>query len=389
MKSFKKIALAVVAAMTMGTLIATPASAAPMTVALATGATFGTANTTASDIATPAQLTVPSDNEVNATDVLRIIATVDTGTSVTATATNATIVSALHSSAAPVTASSGSASLTIATGTGTTATFYVYTKTTAIGNVVLTNQGTTLTYYVQGTVGKINNLSVSAPANGAAGTVQTITVTATDIFGNKVSGKSITGRVFGSGGTLETSTATTGATLATFGVATFKLTLPTASTRSLVEFSLTTATDGESADVTGLPVRTLAPFAEIAVRDLTAELAKVQADLAAEKAARAADATAAATAAATAKAAADAAAAKAASDLVTANAEVAKLKADAVIAKAASDKALADAISKAAADAAAAKAASDKSIADLKAAFNKLARSWNKKNPKAKVALVK
>jgi hypothetical protein len=279
--------------------------------------------------------------------------------------------------------------LTIATGTGTTATFYVYTKTTAIGNVVLTNQGTTLTYYVQGTVGKINNLSVSAPANGAAGTVQTITVTATDIFGNKVSGKSITGRVFGSGGTLETSTATTGATLATFGVATFKLTLPTASTRSLVEFSLTTATDGESADVTGLPVRTLAPFAEIAVRDLTAELAKVQADLAAEKAARAADATAAATAAATAKAAADAAAAKAASDLVTANAEVAKLKADAVIAKAASDKALADAISKATADAAAAKAASDKSIADLKAAFNKLARSWNKKNPKAKVALVK
>ncbi len=389
MNSFKKIAIAVVAAMTMGTFVATPASAAPMTVALATGSTFGTANTTASDIATPAQLTVPSDNEVNAADVLRIIATVDTGTSVTVTATNATVVSALHTSTAPVTASSGSSSLTIATGTGTTATFYVYTKTTAIGTVVVTNQGTTFTYYVQGTVGKINNLAVSSPSSGAAGTVQTITVTATDVFGNKVSGKSITGRVFGSGGTLESTTAVTGTTLATFGVATFKLTLPTASTRSLVEFSLTTSTDGESADVAGLPVRTLAPYSEVAVRDLAAELAKVEADLAAEKAARAADATAAATAAATAKAAAEAAAAKAAADLVTANAEVVKLKAEAVIAKAAADKALADAIAKATTDAAAAKAASDKSIADLKAAFNKLARSWNKKNPNAKVTLVK
>ena len=396
MKSFKKIALGVVAAMTMGTLIATPASAAPMTVALATGATFGTANTTASDIATPAQLAVPSDNEVNAVDVLRITATVDAGTSVSATCTNCTIVSALHTSTAPVNASSGSSSLTVATGTGTTATFYVYTKTTAIGTVVVTNLGTTLTYYVQGTPGKINTLSVSAPANGAAGTVQTISVTATDIFGNKVAGKEINARVFGSGGTLETSTATTGSTLATFGTATFKLTLPTTSTRSLVEFSLKTATDGESADVVGLTARTLAPFAEVVVRDLAAELAKAQSDLAAEKAARAADKAAADAAAATAKAAADAvkaaadiAATKAAADLATVNAEIAKLKAEAVTAKAAADAALAAAIAKASADSAAEKAISDKAIADLKKAFNKLAISWNKKNPKAKVALLK
>ena len=39
MKSFKKIALAVVAAMTMGSIVATPASAAPMTV---TVETYGT-----------------------------------------------------------------------------------------------------------------------------------------------------------------------------------------------------------------------------------------------------------------------------------------------------------------------------------------------------------
>ena len=386
MKSFKKIALAVVAAMTMGTLIATPASAAVMTVALDVN---GNANTTASALATPAQLPVPSDNTVDAADALKFVATVDTGTAVTVTATNATIVSALHTSAAPVTASSGSSSLTIATGTGTTATFYVYTKTTAIGTVVVTNQGTTLTYYVQGTPGKINTLAVSAPANGAAGTKQTITISATDVFGNKVSGKSITGRVFGSGGTLETTTATTGATLATFGVAEFKLTLPTTSTRSLVEFSLTTASDGESADVAGLTARTLAPYAEIGVRDLAAELAAKEAELAAEKTARAADKAAADKALADAKAEADTAAIKAAAELVTANAEVAKLKAEAVTAKAAADKALADATAAHAAELAKVKADNDSAIADLKKAFNKLAKKWNKKNPSAKVALIK
>jgi len=130
MNSFKKIALAMVAAMTLGTLVATPASAAVMTVAVDLN---GTANTTASAIATPAALPVPADNTVDAADALKFVATVDTGTSVSVVATNATIVSALHTTAAPVTASSGSSSLTIATGTGTTATFYVYTKTTAIG----------------------------------------------------------------------------------------------------------------------------------------------------------------------------------------------------------------------------------------------------------------
>jgi hypothetical protein len=214
MNSFKKIALAMVAAMTLGTIVATPASAAVMTVAVDLA---GTANTTASSISTPASLPVPADNSVDAADALKFVATVDTGTTVSVVATNATIVSALHTSAAPVGASSGSSTLTIATGTGTTATFWVYTKTTAIGTVTVTNQGTTFTYYVQGTAGKINNLTLSAPATGAAGTKQDITVTATDAFGNKVSGKSITATVFAATAVLDTATATTGATLSDFG----------------------------------------------------------------------------------------------------------------------------------------------------------------------------
>jgi hypothetical protein len=390
MNSFKKIALAVVAAMTLGMVAVAPANATVMTVAVTLD---GTANTTNGVIATPATLPVPADNTIDAADALRFVATVAAGTSVSAVATNATIVSALHTSAAPVGASSGSSSLTIATGTGTTATFYVYTKTTAIGTVVINNGGTTLTYYVQGTAGKINALTVSAPSAGAAGTKQEITVTATDTFGNKVSGKSITATVFASTAVLDTATATTGATLSDFGVAKFNATLPATGTRSLITFAPTTAGDATTTDVVGLPARALAPFAEIAVRDLVSELAaQTAAKIAAENA----------LAAAIAKAASDAAAAKVASDAVLAakNAELAKFKDDTTTAvaqaKAASDKALADAkvasdAALAAKDAQIAKLTADNAAAlsSLKKSFNALATKWNKKNPKAKVTLVK
>ncbi len=372
MNSFKKIALAVVAAMTLGMVAVAPANATVMTVAVTLD---GTANTTNGVIATPATLPVPADNTIDAADALRFVATVAAGTSVSAVATNATIVSALHTSAAPVGASSGSSSLTIATGTGTTATFFVYTKTTAIGTVVINNGGTTLTYYVQGTAGKINNLTVSAPSAGAAGTKQDIVVTATDAFGNKVSGKSITATVFASTAVMDTATVTTGATLTDFGTATFKATLPTTGTRSLITFAPTTSTDAVAAAVVGLTAPTLAPFAEIAVRDLVSELA-------AEKAAK--------DAALAAKAASDAALVKATAEhvalIAAEKAASAKALADA---KVASDKALADA--KVAHDAVVAKLTADNAAAvkSIKDAFNKLALQWNKKNPKAKVTLVK
>jgi len=375
MKSFKKIALAMVAAMTTATLVATPASAAVMTVAVDLN---GAPNTTASAIATPAALPVPADNAVDAADALRFVATVDSGTTVSVTATNATIVSALNTLAAPVSASSGSSSLTIATGTGTTATFYVYTKTTAIGSVVVTNQGTTLTYYVQGQAGKINNLTVSTPASGAAGTKQDVVVTATDVFGNKVSGKSITAAVFAATGVLDAASVSTGATLADFGQATFKVTLPTIGSRTLITFAPTNAGDAVAGTVVGLAAPTLAPFAEITVRDMVAELKAVQDALAAEKAGRAAD-----------KAAADTAALKSAADLATANAEIAKLKAEAVTAKAAADKALADATAAHTAELVKVKADNAAAISAMKKAFNDLAKKWNAKNPKARVTLVK
>ena len=390
MNSFKKIALAVVAAMTLGTMVATPANAAVMTVAVTLGA-GNTDKSSASAIATPAALPVPSDNKIDVTDALKFVATVDTGTAVTVTTTNATIVSALHTDAAPVGATSGSSSLTVATGTGTTATFYVYTKTTAIGTVVINNGGTTLTYYVQGTAGLINNLTVAAPASGAAGTKQDILVTATDVFGNKVSGKSITATVFAATATLDSATAATGATLSDFGVAKFTATLPTTGTRALIMFAPTVAdpVTAATADVVGLTARTLAPFAEITVRDLVSELA-VQ--TAAKDAALAAKAI---SDAAVVKAAADAAAAKVASDAALAAEKAASATALAAE-KAASAKALADAKTASdavvlAKDATIAKLTADNAAAlkSIKDAFNALAKKWNAKNPKAKVTYVK
>jgi hypothetical protein len=395
MNSFKKIALAMVAAMTLGTMVATPASANTMTVVATTWkstlstpafdapATAGTALTTA--IVRP----VPADNTIDNTDVVKLEATVTAGTNVVATATNATIVSALHSSAAPVGASSGSSTLTVATGTGTTATFYVYTKTTAIGTVVITNGPVTVTYYVQGTAGLINNLTVSAPTAGAAGTKQDIVVTATDAFGNKVSGKSITATVFASTAVMDTATVTTGATLADFGTATFKATLPTTGTRSLITFAPTTSTDAVAAAVVGLTAPTLAPFAEITVRDLASELA---AQTAAKDAALAAKAV---SDAAVLKAAADAVVAKAAADKALADAKIAADAALAAAVKVETDKAASAKLASDAAllakDATIAKLTADNAAAlkAIKTSFNALAKKWNAKNPKAKVTLVK
>ncbi len=396
MNSFKKIALAMVAAMTLGTMVATPASANTMSVVATTwnasksgGAGFDTPATAGTALNTAIVRPVPADNTIDSTDVVQLVATVVAGTNVVATATNATIVSALHSSAAPVGASSGSSSLTVATGTGTTATFYVYTKTTAIGTVVITNGPVTLTYYVQGTAGLINNLTVSAPVAGAAGTKQDIVVTATDAFGNKVSGKSITATVFASTAVMDTATVTTGATLADFGTATFKATLPTTGTRSLITFAPTTSTDAVAAAVVGLTAPTLAPFAEIAVRDLVSELA---AQTAAKDAAIAAKAVA---DAAVLKAAADAVVAKAAADKALADAKIAADAALAAAVKVEVDKAAAAKLASDAAllakDAQIAKLTADNAAAikSLKDAFNKLARQWNAKNPKARVTLVK
>ena len=357
MNSFKKIALAVVAAMTMSTLVATSASAAPMSITSVkknTGtvaAPTWTAQTAGTAAATPITIPVPTDNSVDSLDVVEFVVGVDTGTTVSVVATNAAVVDAFATTTAPVTASSGSATWTKNVGTGISATFYVYTKTTAISSVAITNQGTTVTYYLQGTSTLIDKVALSGVDSAPAGTTVTITATAQDVFGNKISGKTL--NAIANGASLSANTVVTGSGLTDFGTGTVTFVAPATGPVTIVFYA---ATADMAAAVTGFSTPSSSSVKVVAVRDLSGEVAALTAQIAAANAAKA-----------------------------TAETALAAEKAARAADKVAADKALADAIAKSATD----KAASDKAIAAMKKAFNSLAIKWNKKNPTAKVALIK
>jgi hypothetical protein len=338
MNSFKKVSLIIAAALTSTMLVSPAANAATTTLTVA-----GSAATGGTVVTTPVALPVPADNSIDAADALKIaITSVDTGTAVSAVATNATIVPALATSTAPVTASNGSSALTINVGTGTTADFYVYTKTTTVGTVVVTIGGNSITYYVQGTAGALNSISLTAPASGAAATSATLKVSGYDVFGNLKGGATINTLVSSNGAATATAL-TTDTAVATVGTKEQTVTLP-ASGSVVVTAYATVATA-----VTGLAAPVGSVVATVAVRDLAgelaaknAELAVANAALAAEKAGRAAD--------------------KVASDSATATAKAATVTAQ---------------------------VAADLAKATYKAEYNALATKWNKKFPKLKVALKK
>jgi hypothetical protein len=344
MNSFKKVSLIIAAALTSTMLVSPAAQANAGTVTLTVA---GSAATGGTAVATPVALPVPADNSIDAADALKIAVTsVDTGTVVTAVATNATIVPALATASAPVTASSGSSTLSVSTGTGNSADFFVYTKSTAVGTVAITRAGTTTVYYVQGTAGALNSIAITAPASGAAGTIVTLKVAGYDVFGNPKGGSTINTLV-SSNGTAVATALTTDTAAATLGTKEQTVTLP-ASGQVVVTAYATVA-----AAVTGLTTPVGSVVATVAVRDLAGELAAANAALA------------------------------------VANAALAAEKAGRASDKVASDKALADASAKLAADAATAKAAADLAKATYIAEYNALAKKWNAKNPKAKVKLKK
>jgi hypothetical protein len=333
MKSFKKIAVGLVAAMSIATIVATPASAATTT--LTVGGSSVSTGLTASN---PVVLPVPADNSVDTADALKIALTgLDTGTVVSAIASNASIVPALATVSTPVTASAGTASLSINTGTGTTADFYVFTKTVNAGTVVVTIGGNTTTYYVKGSAGSAYNLSVVASDSINVSSVNKVYVKTTDAFGNPVVTSTPSVTVIGAtAGTVSVSDTATGTFV-------FDLTAPAAIGNAAFTAAIT------ATDVTGLAAAAKSSTKFVAVTSVAdalalanAQIASLTAQLAAANAARTADATVAANAAA-----------------------------------------------KAVADIAAVKASADLAAAAYKAEYNALAKKWNAKNPKAKVALKK
>jgi hypothetical protein len=343
MNSFKKISLIIAAALTSTALVVAPSSAAPLAVTVA-----GSANTTTATA--PATANVPADNKVDSADAVALVATADTGTVVSFVSTGGVkLVLALDNApTAPVLASAGTTSYST-TSQGSAITVYAFTTSTNVGSVTITNGAYSTIVYVKGIAGSAYNVGLSVPSAVAVGTIPSVSVNVTDVFGNLVGGETVTATLIGGtwadasiSKSIITSTAanvTADSTL-TLGSKAEKLSVAVAGTVTVAATGAASATA-----VTGLAAPVKAVVASFAVTDLngtiaalnarvaslTAELAVVNAALIAEKAGRVNDSATATTA----------------------------------------------------------KAASDLAFAIQKKKFNDLAKKWNKKNPRAKVALIK
>jgi aminopeptidase N len=366
---------------------ATPANAAATIALNINGVVISNANVAT----TPASVTVPSDNSVDAVDAVRFNLTgVDAGTTVTVAATNSFIVPVLSTTLNPVRSNSGVVSANYSVGTGTTSEFFAYTRSTELGTITISNGGSTFTYYIRGTAGPAYTMAYTPNTKPFTSTLVKQSVKVSDVFGNPVVGITPSLALINIVSTTPTSTISD-------GTSEFTLTYPSTAGRSALSVSI------PATDVTGFApaVKSISTFIDVVdptgeIASATAALAAEKAALAAEKAARVADKASSDALLAAEKAARAAekiavestkAAEKTASDAVL-NAEKAARAADKVTA----DKALADEKAARAAD----KAASDKALAtltirvatltkqvsDLKALYNKLAVKFKQKTIK-------
>jgi len=378
---------------------ASPANAAP-TIALSIN---GVVISTASVSTTPASVTVPADNSIDAVDAVRFFLTnVDAGTTVTVAATNSFILSSLSTTLNPVKSNAGVTSASYNVGTGTTSEFFAYTRSTGLGTITVTNGGSTVTYYIRGTAGPAYTVAYTPNAKPFTATLVKQSVKVTDVFGNTVAGVTPTL-------SLINLTSTTPTSSNSDGLSEFTITYPSTAGKSALSVSIpavdvvgfdpavkaistfidVTDANGEIAIATAaLAAEKVAATAAIAAEKAarTAEKTASDAALAAEKAARATDKTnadailaaekvARAAALAAEKAASNSAlatekAARAA-DMVTADKALADEKAARAADKAASDRALATLT--------ASVATLTKKVADLKALYNKLAVKFKQK----------
>ena len=151
MNSFKKIALGLVAAMTLGTIVATPASANTLTLTVSTS--VGGSGTAAA----PYTIKVPHDNVVSDTTTVGsqealtlALSNLTLNVPVTVTGVgNVKFVTAVGSS---VSSTSGVSSLSF-TPLATTATVYAYTTSTSASAVTVSVLGTSPTVYLKGEAG--------------------------------------------------------------------------------------------------------------------------------------------------------------------------------------------------------------------------------------------
>lgn len=301
MNSFKKVSIATAAALAIMAVSAVPTLAAPLAVTVAS-------SSNATTNAAPATIAVPSANQITSGTSVALTATADTGTVVSFVASpTVKLVTALHTADAPKTVASGVSTHSV-TSAGVAITVYAYTTTTAVGFVTITNGAYSTIVYIKGIASTAAKVSVSVPSATAVGTVPTITVLATDVFGNAVlTGETVTVTVIGStfaDGTITKAlvTATTAEAVAdttlVAGSKTAALATAVAGTISVTATGALTATA-----VTGLDAPVKAVQTSFTVSDLNGTIAVLTAQLNAERNARALEAQSAAIILATEKAA--------------------------------------------------------------------------------------
>lgn len=194
MTSIKKPLIAIASAVA---LVATAFVASPASAAVSAAVTVGVTDvaTTSQVVSTPATPTVPSDNKVDLADTVKFIVTVAANTVVTATATDAKIVTALDAADAPVSASAGVTSFSGNSGSGTTVTLYAYTTKTTTASVVISTGGSSATYYLKGVAGPAYKLTAVVPTVANLGGTAEVTALVTDVFGNAVTGATVSSTV--------------------------------------------------------------------------------------------------------------------------------------------------------------------------------------------------
>jgi hypothetical protein len=257
MTSIKKLAIGLVAAVTLG-LTGIAASANTQTLTVATVSASG-GTTSATAIALPVV-----EGNVTASNALSVsVSGVAAGTTVSATATNAALLSTLTGA----TAASGSATLVVNASVSGSVELFVVTKTTAVGSVVVTVGNTSTTYFVKGTAGALAKVGLVAPASGLASSTQSVLVSATDQYDNAKGGS--VNLVINTNGVVTTTAVTTGAG----GTVSHVITLPTTGSVTVIAFAASSSA--------------MATIAVTQPRNLQAELDTALAQLAAERVAHA------------------------------------------------------------------------------------------------------
>jgi hypothetical protein len=284
--SKKLIAIASAAALALAALVAVPANSAVLVVTYTTGDDVTATKYSTAKLATAGSATmdVPSNNVLEYTDtadrdsLMKVTVTTAVGDVVSASATGAKIVAEELDAAGDEQDSKAGASTFSKTATSSSVTFFVFTTSTAVASLKTTVAGNSEEIFFKANPGPEYNISVAHPTSVASGitpSADNLLVTVTDVFGNNVSGASVSASVFGGGGAVDDSSPDYSSTSKKYGA---KL-----SATSAGAFALTVSIT--ATDVDGLPDAVTEYFATLnssspdaTIATLTAQVAALIAD---------------------------------------------------------------------------------------------------------------